>query len=171
MLAGSLHAVTAAWRSSLFLSPGTPFAGNFILSKSFQSERLPKSPRRIRMRAKHVVGCLLLVATAVVSGCDEKRDLIGRWDMGKSNFYFRGDGVVFYLSSAKVRYQGRYYYDDSKDPGILRADLATIDGNGNPFTLEFQVTFLGQDTLRLVNMNGGPKRSTLASRMAANPGD
>ncbi len=123
------------------------------------------------MRTKHVVCCFLLVATAFVSGCDEKRGLVGRWDMGKSNFYFRGDGVVFYLSSAKVRYQGRYYYDDSKDPGILRADLAAIGGNENPFTLEFQVTFLGQDCLRLVNTNGGPKRTMLASRRAENPGD
>ena len=78
------------------------------------------------MRAKHVVWCLLLVATAVVSGCDEERGLVGRWDMGRSNFYFRGDGAVFYFSSSKMKYQGRYYYDDSNDPAILRADLAVM---------------------------------------------
>ena len=120
------------------------------------------------MRAKHVVCCLLLVATVVVSGCDDKRKLVGRWDMGRSNFYFRGDGVVFYLSSAKTRYQGRYYYDDSTDPAILRTDLAEINGNGRPFTLEFQVTYLGADRLQLVSSNNGQRRSTLASRMAEN---
>ncbi len=165
-LAGTLSAVAALLRSPFFLNFGTPFAGNLILSMSIRSKRLPKPPRKIKMRAKHVVGCLLLVATAVVSGCDEKHVLVGRWDMGQSNFYFRGDGVVFYLSSAKVRYQGRYYYDDSTNPGTLRADLAVIGGNGNPFTVEFEVTFLGQDRLRLINTNGGPMRTMLASRMA-----
>jgi hypothetical protein len=117
------------------------------------------------MRAKPIVWCLLLAATAVVSGCDEKRNLVGRWDMGRSNFYFRGDGVVFYLASSKTKYQGRYYYDDSTDPAVLRADLAEVTGGGNPFTLELQVTFLSSDRLQFVSMNNGQRRSTLASRM------
>ncbi|MCU0980909.1 MAG: hypothetical protein MUF25_17295 [Pirellulaceae bacterium] len=120
------------------------------------------------MRAKHVVGCLLLVATAVVSGCNDERNLVGRWDMGRSNFYFRGDGVVFYLSSSKTRYQGRYYYDDSSDPAILRTDLAEINGNGRPFSLQFQVSYLGADCLQLVSTSNGQRRSTLASRMPEN---
>ena len=120
------------------------------------------------MRAKQVVWCLLLAATAIVSGCDDERNLVGRWDMGRSNFYFRGDGAVFYFSSSKTRYQGRYYYDDSTEPAILRTDLAEVDGGGNPFTLELQVTFLSSDRLQFVSTNNGQRRATLASRMPEN---
>jgi hypothetical protein len=120
------------------------------------------------MRAKRAVWCLLLAATAVVSGCDDERNLVGRWDMGRSNFYFRGDGVVFYFSSSKTRYQGRYYYDDSTEPATVRTDLAEVNGGANPFTLELQVTFLSSDRVQFVNTNGGQRRSTLASRMPEN---
>ena len=118
------------------------------------------------MRAKHVACCLFLVATIVVSGCEQERDLVGRWGMGSSNFHFRNDGVVFYLASTGVRYQGRYSYDDSTDPGTVRAELQAINGNRSPFSLDFQVTFLGPNTLRFDNLNGGRNRVMLASRMA-----
>lgn len=122
------------------------------------------------MRAKHVACYLLLVAAvAVVSGCEEKRDLIGRWNMGKSNFYFRNDGVIFYLTSSGIRYQGRYSYDDSADPGMVRAELQPINSNRSPLSLELLVTFLGPDSVRFDSTSGGRKRAMLADRMNEKP--
>ena len=123
------------------------------------------------MRAKHLACCLLLVATVLVSGCMNEKDLVGRWDLGSSNFYFRKDGVVFYLSSSKTRYQGRYSYDDSTDPGIVRAQVQPINGDGSPLSLELRVTFLGPDRIRFDSANGKRNRSTIAGRMEAKPGD
>ena len=120
------------------------------------------------MRAKHVACYLLLVATVIVSGCVNERELVGRWSMGKSNFYFRKDGVVFYLASTGIKYQGQYSYDNSSDPGIVRADMQAINGDHRPLSLELQVTFLGPDSLRFDSMNGGRNRATLATRMAEN---
>jgi len=123
------------------------------------------------MRAKHLECCLFLLATVLLTGCLEKKDLVGRWDMGSSNFYFRKDGVVFYLSSSKVRYQGRYSYDHSTDPGTVRAQLQAINGDRSPLSLELLVTFLGPDRVRFDSTSGGRNRSTLAARMEARPGD
>jgi len=121
------------------------------------------------MRGKHIACYLLLMAAVVVSGCEKDRDLVGRWDMGSSNFYFRKDGVVFYLTSSKTRYQGRYSYDDSTDPGIVRAELQAINGDRSPLSLELLVTFLGPDSIRFDSAAGGRNRATLASRMELKP--
>ena len=120
------------------------------------------------MRGRHVAWYLLLVAMVVVSGCEKKRGLVGRWDIGSSNFYFRADGVVFYLAPSKTRYQGRYSYDDSGEPGILRAELQAINGN-RQLSLEYLVTFLGPDRVRFERTNGGRVLSLLAARMEEKP--
>ena len=88
------------------------------------------------MRVKHIACCLLLLAMVVVSGCQEPKGLVGRWDMGRSNFYFRKDGVAFYTSESKTRYQGRYHYDDSTDPGKVRVELEEIDSKDKVVLME-----------------------------------
>jgi hypothetical protein len=152
-----------------FLGSGTPFAEIVVVSEGSRNEHLPQSVGGIAMRAKHVVWYLLLVAMAVVSGCEKKRNLVGRWDMGRSNFYFREDGVVFYLSSSKVRYQGRFDYDDSKDPGIVRAELQAINSDRRHLSLELLVTFLSPDRIRFDSTSGGPNPSTVAARTEESP--
>lgn len=120
------------------------------------------------MRAKRVACCLLLLAMVAVSGCQEEKSLVGRWDMGRSNFYFRKDGVVFYTSSSQTKYQGQYYYDDSTDPATVRAEMQEINGSHRPLTLELMVTFLSADRVRFDNPNGGKNSSTLGARMPEN---
>jgi hypothetical protein len=117
------------------------------------------------MRAKRLACFLLLLSMVVVSGCQRKKDLVGRWDMGGSNFYFRQDGVVFYLSSSKVRYQGRYSYDGSTEPGTVRADLQEMNGDRRRLTLNLLVTFLTADRVRFEDANGSSYRSMVAARV------
>ncbi len=85
--------------------------------------------------------------------------------MGGSNFYFRQDGVVFYLSSSKVRYQGRYSYDGSTEPGTVRADLQEMNGDRRRLTLNLLVTFLTADRVRFEDANGSSYRSMVAARV------
>jgi len=116
------------------------------------------------MRAKQVACCLLLLAMVVVSGCQEEKGLVGRWDMGSSNFYFRKDGVVFYTAASKTRYQGRYYYDASTDPKTVRAELKEMNGSQRQLTMDLLVTFLSPDRVRFDNRNGGRNPSILGAR-------
>ncbi len=121
------------------------------------------------MRAKRVACCLLLLAMVVLSGCQEEKGLVGRWDMGRSNFYFRKDGVVFYTSSSQTRYQGRYYYDDSSEPGKVRVDVQEINGGQRPLSFQLLVTFLSPDRVRFDGLSGGKNSFTLGSRVAEDP--
>lgn len=121
------------------------------------------------MRAKRVACCLLLAAMVVLSGCQEEKGLVGRWDMGRSNFYFRQDGVVFYTSSSQTRYQGRYYYDDSAEPGKVRVDVQEINGGQRPLSFQLLVTFLSPDRVRFDGLSGGKNSFTLGSRVPENP--
>ena len=121
------------------------------------------------MRVEHVACCLLLLAMVVVSGCQEPKGLVGRWDMGRSNFYFRKDGVAFYTSTSQIKYQGRYYYDDASDPGTVRAELQEVNSNPKPLTLELLVTFLSPDRVRFDGRSGGRDRSMIASRIEESP--
>jgi len=119
----------------------------------------------IAMHVKRMACWGLLIATVLISGCNDDHTIVGRWDMGRSNFYFRRDGVVFYLTTARTRYSGRWYYDDSTDPGKLVADMTEINGGGNPLRLEMQVKFLSADRVQFVGTNGGQRRASVASRM------
>jgi hypothetical protein len=119
------------------------------------------------MRAKHMAHCLLLAATVGVSGCLESYDLVGRWDLGSSSFHFRKDGLLFYLSPSKIRYQGQYSYDDSTEPGIVRAQLQPMSSDRSPIALELLVTFLGPDRIRFEIANGSRKRTLIGARLVA----
>jgi hypothetical protein len=127
--------------------------------QGFGSERILESIGGIMMRAKQVACCFLLVATVGASGCLKEHDLVGRWEAGRWNFYFREDGVLFYRSASGTKYQGKYHYDDSTEPGIVRAELQAIGGDGDPISLEFRVTFLSRNSIRFDRENGGRNRS------------
>lgn len=123
------------------------------------------------MGAKRLACFLLLLSMVIVSGCQRKKDLIGRWDMGNSNFYFRQDGVLFYLTPSRQRYQGRYQYDDSTDPGIVRADLQGMNGDQGRLRLELAVTFLGPDRIRFDGTSKDRSyRTSVATRVTENTG-
>ena len=117
------------------------------------------------MRANRVRCCLLLAATVLFTGCLQEYNLVGRWDAGTSNFHFRKDGLLFYRTSRKIRYQGRYTYDDSTDPGLVRAELKSMDDNQSPLSLTLLVSFLGPDRIRLESGGSGRKQTVLAARM------
>lgn len=121
------------------------------------------------MRANRVRCCLLLAATVLFTGCLQEYNLVGRWDAGNSSFHFRKDGLLFYLTSSKVRYQGRYTYDDSTDPGLVRAELKSMDDKQSSLSLTLLVSFLGPDRIRLESANPGRKRTVLAARMMDAP--
>jgi hypothetical protein len=116
------------------------------------------------MRAKQVVGCMLLVATVGASGCMKERDLVGRWETGSSNYYFREDGILFYRSSSGAKYQGRYRYDDSTQPGTVRAELQPSNEGDDPISLELCVTFLSPTSIRLELPGGKSNRTVIALR-------
>jgi len=123
------------------------------------------------MHVRRTVSWLLLAMAVAAGGCNENRTIVGRWDMGRSNFYFRRDGVVYYLTSSRTRYSGRWYYDDSTDPAKLVADMTEINGgNGNPLRMELDVKFLSADRVQFVGTSGGQRRVTVASRMAEDLG-
>jgi hypothetical protein len=123
------------------------------------------------IRAKHIAHGLLLLAAVSASGCVQKRDLVGRWDMGASNFYFRKDGILFYRTSSGTRYQGRYSYDHSKDPGIVRAELQATNGDREPLSLQLQVTFLSPNRIRFDGAGRGRNRPMMAARVEDNAAD
>ncbi len=106
------------------------------------------------------------MATVLVSGCQKKKELIGRWDMGTSNFYFRKDGVVFYTSPSKAKFQGRYYYDETADPPVVRTEMQEMNGRQRPLTLDLQVTFLSPDRIRFdgLRARSGRNPTMLAAR-------
>lgn len=122
------------------------------------------------MHVRRRVAWLLLVMAVAVSGCNEDHTIVGRWDMGRSNFYFRRDGVVYYLTSSKTRYSGRWYFDDSTDPAKLVTDMAEINGGGDSLRMELDVKFLTADRVQFTGTSNGQRRVTIASRMAEDLG-
>lgn len=120
------------------------------------------------MSANRLACCLLLAVTVVVSGCQENPGLVGMWDMGRSNFHFREDGLLFYRTSRDERYQGRYYYDSSTTPGVVRAQLEPMNGgSGRPISLQLQVKFLTPNYIQFDGPSREGNRTMLASRVLA----
>lgn len=123
------------------------------------------------MHVRRRVSWLLLAMAVVISGCTQDHTIVGRWDMGRSNFYFRRDGVVYYLTSSKARYSGRWYFDDSTDPAKLVADMTKINGGGgDSLRMELDVNFLTADRVQFTGTSNGQRRATVASRMAEDLG-
>ena len=101
------------------------------------------------MRKQQLISMLLLVSlTLLAGGCRKPRSVVGRWKSGPTNYYFREDGVLFYVAPSGARYRGAYYVDNSSSPWVISSRLSPMDGVSGDRDVTWEMEFLTNDRIR-----------------------